>query len=182
MRRDTKANGRARWKCQNTGCRKIVPFTDDKMETAVDRCLNRLEKAPHLLEMQNPPAQKASMAALRLLNELTAAFNRGTESGEYMRSLIFAGAAEKYNLLPDLTQQYKMDRLRTRLETGETSKELRRALMDIAVRAVRIGGTGEIELELINGKIINGSEENTNECADVSSTEEGHGHPGRPEI
>ena len=182
MRRDTKANGRARWKCQNTGCGKIVPFTDGAMEAAVNGCLSQLERAPYLLEMQNPSQQKISMDALRLLNELTAAFNRGTESGEYMRSLIFAGAAEKYNLLPDLTPQYKMDRLRTRLVTGETSNELRRALMDFAVRAIRIGGTGEIELELINGKIINGSEENTNECADVSSTEEGHGYPGRPEI
>ena len=182
MRRDTRNRGRARWKCQNTGCGKIVPFTDGAMEAAVSRCLDSLEKAPYLLEMQTPPAQKISMDALRLLNELTSAFNRGTESGEYMRSLIFAGAAEKYNLLPDLTPQYKMDRLRTRLEAGETSKELRQALMDIAVSAVRIGGTEDIALELINGKIISGSEGKTNECADGSSAEEGHGHPGRPEI
>lgn len=176
MRRDTKSHGRAHWKCGNPDCGKAVAIADDELVNTINARLDALAKAPYLLEMQNPPAQKTSMEALRLLNELTAAFNRGTKSGEYIRTLIFAAAAEKYNALPDLTPQHGMDELRTRLEAGEAGTEVRRKLMQTAVRAVRIGGAEDITLELINGNIIGRSEKLAYERTDDSAAAEGYGH------
>lgn len=182
VRRDMKSHGRARWKCGNSDCGNVVAIADDALVNTINAWLEALAKAPYLLEMHNPPAEKMSMEALRLLNELTAAFNRGTESGEYIRTLIFAAAAEKYNVLPDLMPQHGMDELRTRLEAGEAGTEVRHKLMQTAVRTVRIGGAEDITLELINGNIIGRSVETAYERTDDSAATEGYDHPCGPEI
>lgn len=182
IRRNMKSHGSARWKCGNPNCGNVVAIADDALVNTINARLDALVKAPCLLEMQNPPAQKMSMEALRLLNELTAAFNRGTESGEYIRTLIFAAAAEKYNVLSDLTPQHGMNKLRTRLEAGEAGPEVRKELMQNAVHAVRIGGSAKITLELINGNIIGRSEESAYERTDDSAAAEGYDHPCGPEI
>ena len=96
---------------------------------------------------------------LRLQNELTAAFNRGTETPEYMRSLIFALAAEQYNNLPDLTLMQTLKELQDRIAVEGITKENRREIEQKAIRRILLGKESGVSIELINGKTISSKEE-----------------------
>ena len=99
-------------------------------------------------------AEKKTGSAQRVANELTNALNRGTESPEYLRALIFACAAERYNELPDGSLQHKVDKLRERMEASSTDESLSRELLETAVRTIRIADADSIALELVNGQIV----------------------------
>ena len=71
-----------------------------------------------------------------------------------MMTLLFAAAAEPYDVLPDLTPAHDMELLRERLEASPVSDDDLRELMAKAVKAIRIGGQNYIELELTNGTMI----------------------------
>ena len=92
------------------------------------------------------------MDAIRLENELTAAFNRGTESTAYMKMLIFAAAAERYRTLPDLTVAHEARAIQGRLED-------RGIVIEKAVRRILLQRGAGITVELINGKTIQSGEE-----------------------
>ena len=102
----------------------------------------------------------SSTDALRIQNELNLCFNRSDINPDYMKTLIFAAAAERYAVLPDLTPVHDMEALRERLETGPVSDSNLRELLAKAVKAIRIGGQDYIELELTNGTMI-GKEQTT---------------------
>ncbi|MBQ9721277.1 MAG: recombinase family protein [Oscillospiraceae bacterium] len=152
MVRSMKYRKNARWECGS--CSHSMTVSDGTLTSAVDRLLDTLVRDPQCLAEPIPPAPAPSQNAFRIMNELTNAFNRGTESSEYLRSLIFAVAAERYNELPDTTLQYKLDRLRARVESGECDKLLRQELLKTAVRAIRLTSRADITLELVNGQIV----------------------------
>ena len=154
MCRDTRSMGKARWKCQNEDCGVIVPLTDDRMTALVTMLLDKLSETSDDVTIPQPKAPEAGIETIRLRNELTGAFNRGTENGEYMRALILAVAAEEYNLLPDFTESHRVDMIRQRLESGERGESIRTALLSTAVQAIRIGDGTTVTLELVNGKEI----------------------------
>ena len=152
--RNTKSHGRPRWVCGNPDCGAIVHISDEDIQARVKERLRQLADAPGLL--MPPPALKTppSTDALRIQNELNLCFNRQDINPDYMKTLIFAAAAEQYAVLPDLTLVHDMERLRERLEASPTSDDGLRELLAKAVKAVRIGGQDYIELELTNGTII----------------------------
>lgn len=76
------------------------------------------------------------MDSIRLENELTAAFNRGTESAAYMKTLIFAAAAERYRTLPDLTLQYKTRTLQGLLEEDALDINLESYIREKATKRI----------------------------------------------
>lgn len=156
MTRDTKARGKARWKCRNKNCGQALVLSDNAVAAAVDRNLEALARTPELLWMRKPPEGKMSIDALKILNKLPVAFNRGSDS-EYIRTLIFAGAAEKYKVIPDMTLKRRMDGLRERAEKGEHGSEMKKDLLATAVRAIRIGGEDIAALELVNGEEVRGA-------------------------
>lgn len=117
--------------------------------------LAELSQAPHLLASARMPVDKApSMDAIRIENELNLAFNRSSESPELIRMLIFASAAEAYAAIPDTTPEDRLNRLRERLECGSADKDILQDLLDTAVKAIRIGKDGALELELVNGSVV----------------------------
>lgn len=154
MCRDTRSLRKARWKCQNEDCGVIVPLTDDRMTALVTMLLDKLSETPDAVTIPQPKAPEAGIETIRLRNELTGAFNRGTESGEYIRALILAAAAEEYSLLPDFTETHRVDMIRQRLESGERGESIRMELLSTAVRSIRIGDGATVTLELVNGKEI----------------------------
>ena len=157
--RTAKNRKTARWECESSDCGHTVLISDEQLNATVDALLETLAHTPEALMPRIPAeAVRSSNAAQRIANELTNALNRGTESVDYLRSLIFACAAERYNEQPDTTPQYKLDKLRERLENGET---LRQELLKTAVRSIRITDGDAITLELVNDQII------TKEAADV---------------
>lgn len=158
--RDTKTHGRPRWVCADPDCGAIVHISDDTVQELVSKRLRQLAETPALLTPPSVPKAVLSTDALRIQNELNLFFNRTDINSDYMKALIFAAAAERYNLLPDLTPIHDLKELREQLEARPASGTDLRELFAKAVTAVRVGGQNYIELELINGQII-GKEQTT---------------------
>lgn len=152
IKRDTKSHGQSRWVCPDCGA--IVRISDETVQRLVSQQLRRLADAPDLLMPPPTPEAASSTDALRIQNELNVCFNRQDINPDYMKTLIFAAAAEQYAVLPDFTPAHDMEVLRERLEAASASDDDLRELLAKAVKAVRIGGQDYIELELTNGTII----------------------------
>ena len=150
--RDTKSHGRPRWVCPDCGA--IVRISDEAVQRLVSQRLRQLVDAPDLLTPPPTPEAVPSLDALRIQNELNLCFNRSDINPDYMKTLIFAAAAEQYAVLPDLTPVHDMEVLRDRLKTGCVNDSDLQELLAKAVKAVRIGGQDYIELELTNGTMI----------------------------
>lgn len=154
MVRGPKVHGRTCWRCQNKECGHIVTMEDGELLNQLADKLRELSSRPDLLIPAKPPAQEgASLDAVRIRNELNLAFNRGAESGELIRLLIFAAAAEAYKAIPDPTPAYRMESLRTRLIHAPEQEVHQEELLDIAVKAIRID-KGSLKLELVNGTVM----------------------------
>ena len=152
--RDTKTHGRPRWVCASPDCGTIVRVGDEELLKRVAQRLRQLANTPDLLTPPPMPEAVPSPDALRIQNELNLCFNRPDINPDYMKTLIFAAAAEQYATLPDHTPIHDMEALRERLEAGPASESDLRDLLVKVIRAVRIGGQDYIELELTNGQII----------------------------
>lgn len=144
----------ARWECENPDCGYMLHISDEQLSAAVNALLEKLAHTPETLTPRVPTAPVTSGNAQRVANELTNALNRGTESVEYLRSLVFACAAERYNELPDDSLQYQVDKLRKRMESGEHGEAIQQELLKTAVRSIRVADPDNITLELVNGRHI----------------------------
>lgn len=154
LNRAVKNRKTARWECENPNCGHMAHISDESLVAAVNTLLDEVAHTPEALTKRIPQEPAPSGSAQRVANELTNALNRGTESVEYLRTLVFACAAEKYSELPDSSLQHKVDKLREHMEVGETDDALRKELMEMAVRSIRIIDEDNIALELVNGQII----------------------------
>ncbi len=158
MQRHTKASV-VRWDCVNKECSKSITMPDEVLRAKLDHCITQLAMSPALLAPCAHDEQQVSPDVLRLKNELTAAFNRGTESPEYMRSLIFALAAEQYNALPDMSLIHTLKELQDRIAAEGITEDNRREIEQKVVRRILLGRESGVSIELINGKIISSKEE-----------------------
>lgn len=149
----------SKWECENLDCSRIINISDEQLNAVISSLMDVLVHTPCALTARIPIQPTQSSSAQRIANELTNAFNRGTESVEYLRTLVLACAAERYNELPDCSIQYKTDRLRQRLETGERSEAIWQELFNTAVRSIRITDSNNIVLELVNGQLIRKEED-----------------------
>lgn len=149
MKRDTK-NGHPRWKCQNPNCGLIVHIKDDDLLGAIQSQVEKLAENPHLLvtPLQEMPL---SIDAIRIQNELNLCLNRAGTSPEYLKSLIFAAAEERYNSTPDPTPTYESEQLQEQLGQYPYSKETLTELFQKYVSAVLIGAGNTIALRLPDG-------------------------------
>ena len=152
--RGHRTHGRVHWKCQNADCGQGISISDEALAKLVEGRLRELAQAPHLITAPEPQRAAPGLDAIRLQNELTQALNRGGESSRYMKSLILAAAAQRYSQIPDPTPAHKLGRLRARLEEGPADGETLSALLEAAVRAVRISPGGTVKLELASGRSI----------------------------
>lgn len=159
MDRGTRSRGRVSWRCQNPDCAQVVTISDEALAGLVDGQLRELAQSPHLLTAPKPRPAGVDMDTIRLRNELTMALNRGADSPEYIKALIFTAAAQRYSRLPDPTHTHELERLRTRLEQAPANADTLAALLTAAVRAVRLTPDKNVELELVNGEIITDAKE-----------------------
>lgn len=154
LERATKNRKTSRWECENPDCGYTAYINDERLTADVDALLETLTHAPEMLKPRIPAEPVQSGSAQRVGNELTNAFNRGTENVEYLRTLVFACAAERYNELPDNSLQHKVDKLCERLESGERGETIQQELLKAAVRSIRIADHNIITLVLVNGQRI----------------------------
>ncbi len=159
MARGTRSHGKVHWKCQNPDCGQSASLSDGPLSQSVDERLRELVQAPHLLTAPEPRRAAPTMDAIRLQNELTVALNRCSESAEYIKKLALSLAAQRYKSLPDPTPAHELEQLRARLERGPADAATLADLLNTAVRAVRLTPDRCVELELVNGTIINGRKE-----------------------
>ena len=152
MERNTKTKGRPRWVCVNDSCRQSVCIGDDELKEVVTQRLRELAAMPHLLTMPQSAASP-SADALRLERELTLSLNRG-EMGELVKAMALAVAAESYASLADPTPAHRMEQLRHRLQSGPADAPLLAELLDAAVKGIHLGKGPEVDLELVNGTMI----------------------------
>ena len=154
MIRAIKNRKTSRWECANPDCGHTIHISDEQLNAEINTLLDTLANTPEALTSRIPIQQKQGGNAQRIANELTNALNRGAESVDYLRTLVFACAAERYNELPDSSFQYKTDKLRQRLESGDRGEAIQQELLNTAVRAIRITDPDNIALELVNGQLI----------------------------
>ena len=150
--------GAARWKCRNPYCDCAVRFADSELCRSVDDCIRGLARNPELLDHGSAPTAPVQADVLRLENELVAVFNRGAESVEYMKTLIFAAAAERYRQLPDYAYRHRVEALRAKVAAEGLTGQLKQELMDTAVQSIRIGAGNIVTLQLVNGQTVSGEE------------------------
>ena len=152
LNRAIKNRKTSRWECENPDCGHTVYISDEALVGSINTLLDELAHTPEALPPRIPAEPMQSGNAQRVANELTNAFNRGTESVEYLRTLIFAVAAERYNELPDGSLQHKVDTLHERLSSGERGETIQQELLKTAVRSIRIADHNIITLVLANGQ------------------------------
>ena len=156
--RGGRAHGRVSWRCQGPDCGQVVRISDEALAGQVDERLRELAQAPQLLTAPELRQTEADMDTIRLQNELTLAFNRGSEKPEYLKALALVVAAQRYSQLPDPTPAHELEQLRIRLEQGPVDADTLVNLLTIAVRTVRLTPDKNVELELVNGTVIAGKE------------------------
>lgn len=154
LNRAIKNRKTSRWECENPDCGHTVYISDEALVGSINTLLNELAHMPETLTPRIPVEPVQSGNAQRVANELTNALNRGAESIEYLRTLVFAVAAERYNELPDGSLQHKVDKLRERLASGERGETIQQELLKTAVRSIRIADHNISMLVLANGQHI----------------------------
>ena len=159
MTRLSPGRGVVRWKCRNPICQCSVRLSDDELIAKLDDCFHAIKQKPVLLADCEVSAPSVKSDAMRLENELVAAFNRGVESVEYMKTLIFAVAAEKYKQLPDNALCRKIEAIRAKIVSQELTDQMKQELMDTVVQVIRIGPGSTVTMQLINGKLVTTEEE-----------------------
>ena len=159
LARGHRTHGRVYWRCQNPDCGQGVSISDEVLAGLVNGRIRELAQAPHLLTAPEPQRAAPDLDAIRLQNELTLALNRGGEKPEYIKTLALAAAAQRYSQLPDPTPAHELEQLRARLEEGPADADTLSALLNTAIRAIRIGPDKTVDLELANGEIITEAKE-----------------------
>jgi len=154
MARGTRSHGHVQWKCKNPDCGQSVCISDEILAQLVAERLRTMAQAPHMLTLPETQRAAPDIDTIRLQNELTMAFNRGTEKPEYIKTLILAVAAQRYAQLPDPTPAYELERLQKQLEHSPADADTLTDLLTTAVRAIRLTSDKKVEVELINGAII----------------------------
>lgn len=161
MRRDTRNHRSPRWQCQNPDCRQTVSISDESLTGQIAQRLRELAKAPHLLSPPSADRICSSIDTVRLQNELTLALNRSAENPEYIKVLVLATAAQKYEQLPDPTPAHDFEVLMSRLDTDPTDANALADLFNTAVSAVQLAPDRSITLELVHDKSVAEEAQNT---------------------
>ncbi len=148
-----------RWKCKNTGCLPTVKITDAHLTAQVVSMLNRMIQNPHKIEIPTTESEPYNLEITRLTNEINRELDKPDCNEDYVRTLIMARAALQYEYCPDVLLQAKAKKLRELLGDNVLISKLDTELFLQAVDAVIIYPDGDVSLKLINGQIIQKTEE-----------------------
>ena len=156
MKRDTKRHGHPRWHCQNPACGHSLYIDDETLLKQVREQTRQLAQMP--LQFKSPTGGAPSTDAARIERELNLCFNRADLNPDYMKTLIFAAAAERYSELPDASAQKKGKGLSGWVQEKPLDDEKLWAFFEETISAVRMGQKC-LELELTGDVIIQAREE-----------------------
>jgi hypothetical protein len=152
MLRDTKANGKVRWYCENGDCGNRLYITDEALRDALAERLIALASTPSLLDWPVPRnSGDQPLEVVRIENEITRELNKAEPSADYTRMLILACAAEKYAGLYDRTPHRRIQRLQARLASRPIDEAVCGALFESTVKEIAFEADGQFSLRLVNG-------------------------------
>lgn len=152
MLRDTRANGKARWHCENADCGNRLYITDEVLRDALAQHLTALANTPSLLDWPVPrDSGDRPLEVVRIENEITREINKAEPSADYTRMLILACAAEKYAGQYDRTPHRRIQKLQARLVSRPMDETVRGALFEAAVKEIAFETGGKLSLRLVNG-------------------------------
>ena len=151
-----------RWKCKNTGCLPTVKITDAHLTARVISLLNRIIQNPQEIQIPTAEVEPHNLEITRLSNEINRELDKIDCNEEYARTLIMARAALQYEYCPDVLLQEKARKLRETLGNSAPISELDSGLFLQAADTVVIHPDGAVSLKLVNGQIIQNTEERGN--------------------
>ena len=151
-----------RWKCKNTECRPTVKITDAHLSAQVVSLLNRMIQNPRELDSLQIVKEPHNLEITRLTNEINRELDKPDCNEGLARTLIMARAAIQYEHCPDALLPEKTRRIKETLENRAPITELDSELILQTVDAVIIQPDSTVFLKLINGQIIQNTEERSN--------------------
>nr|WP_325298346.1 recombinase family protein [uncultured Dysosmobacter sp.] len=129
---------------------------DERLLKQVREQTRQLARMP--LQFRSPTGGAPSTDAARIERELNLCFNRADLNPDYMKTLIFAAAAERYSELPDASAQKKRKELSGWVNEDSLNNENLWTFFEDTVSAVRMGQKC-MELVLAGDVIIQAREE-----------------------
>jgi hypothetical protein len=124
------------------------------LETRVTALLNEIIANPELLSAEPPDAPALDAETLKLQNELNREMTKPDFDSDRAAVLVFALAAEKYAMLPDVTLYNEIAALRAGLKTHKPLTVFDAEMFIRAVKTVTVSADGEIALNLKSGTAI----------------------------
>lgn len=150
------------WKCKNTGCVPADKITDVHLITQVVSLLNWMIQNPREIEIPTAKTEPHNLEIMRLSNEINRELDKIDCNEDYARTLIMTRAALAYEHCPDVLLQEKARKFRETLGNSAPISELDSRLFQQAVDTVIIHPDGAVSLKLVNGQIIQNTEERGN--------------------
>ena len=166
----TNTSGNRWWHCSNTECGCTFKMRDEDLEEMITALLNRLIISPELLDRPStgsvsgaglPPL---SLEAARMQNEINRELGKADMNEDYLVSLIFGCAAEKYDMLHDSIIRREMGIVKSELANLPLLTAFDPKLFEQAVESLVANADGTFALRIIGGiMILDGKEINANE-------------------
>lgn len=147
-----------KWKCRhyiwkNRVCCRNIFLTDEQIESAFIRIINRVIKTPALLEGNAPlKAPASSPASERLTRQIEQALQSGTYTADGIRRMAFERAAGQYQAAVINDWQYRTDKLKAALVGTEAQLTFDKHLFIETMKKVFIYEDGRLQFILQNGR------------------------------
>lgn len=163
----TNATGNRWWHCSNPECGCTLRIKDEPLEEAVTALMNRLIAGPELLDPREPGEYPLSLEAGRIQNEINRELGKPDMSEKCLTVLIFACAAEKYNILNGSEMRSETARLKAELREHPLLTAFDARLFIKTAEALLISADGTLSLRLTGGNILSENrKEQTNHADD----------------
>ena len=166
----TNASGNRWWHCSNAGCGCTFKLRDNELEETVTGLMNLLIISPELLDrasagtVSETGLSPLSLEAARMQNEINRELGKQDMNEDYLVSLIFGCAAEKYDMLHDSITRREMGIAKSELANHPILTAFDPKLFGQAVESLIANADGTFALRVIGGNVIlDGKEINVNE-------------------
>jgi len=142
------------WHCSNPECTCSMKMKDDALEETISGLMGRLFTAPELLDYAECEDAPPAPEAVKIQNEIHRELGRPEFDEEYLITLIFACAAEKYAALSDRSDQRRAAGIKSLLHSRAAQTTFDAELFESAVYSLLITAGNTISLQLISGNIL----------------------------
>ena len=150
----TNRSGNRWWNCSNPKCSCSMKMKDDALEESISTLLNRLIIQPELLDHHDHMEVPLSLEAVRIQNEIHRELSRSEFNEDYLSTMIFACAAEKYALLGNSIEQHSATGLKEKLHNRTIQTAFDSELFESTVKALLVTADNTISLQLVGGNIL----------------------------